>query len=755
MGPPLLDISSPISIRAQWARQHAVYGIQEEWNKLVRLAYGRRPDDERSDLPELMDGDTLDEAPLKTIPKDGKNEAAAGDPLAINVGIVGAGAAGLFSALVLEHLNTAQSSVKFTYDILEADTTNRSGGRLYTHNFSQQPHDYFDVGAMRFPKHAVMDRVFSLFTDLGMGFGSLDPKGNWANDPPLGTLIPYYLTNIDPTTGVPQEPWRFNNVNSWGSYSSIATETEDPWSFSADKTLQIDHRLLALKMSPGDIMTALLEPIRQQLRDDIKNQTNTGWQTLMSFDRMTMTQFLSSPWPGSLPQPSLPSPMTGNVPLPPYNYDTIQWFETFNGGTNWYDQAFSEIVLESLDFDFPKPGDPAAEWYCILGGAQQLATKMEARVNALSGNPSKVEYSSRVTALVQVEAMKVNVDINGGGSQSKSAHGSGGGGETRSYSCVFNTTPLGCLEHMDTTAVLFNSATRQAVRSLGYGPSCKVAIKFTRPWWIHNLPAATAVKRGGLGHSDLNIRTCVYPSYNIYDADSVSAVLLCTYTWQQDAQRLGSLMGDNDDDDETQLRTLLLDDLVRLHAPSDATPKQLADLHSLVHGSYHSHFAWDWYKDPNAAGAFAFFRPFQFSDMWGKMIIPAGDVVVMGEHASPHHAWVVGALESAVHGIAAWCSMTATHSADHAAAMKAVLDVLTTTNDPDSNSNPYVGLPPYMDLNMELWHGCLGAAVRQGMLEDRQEPLGRLTLNDRAAADKKRAAALLTKLGIEGGFAKS
>ena len=144
-------------------------------------------------------------------------------------------------------------------------------------------------------------------------------------------------------------------------------------------------------------------------------------------------------------------------------------------GTNWYDQAFSEIVLESLDFDFPKPGDPEVKWYCILGGAQQLATKMEAKVNALSGNPNKVEYSSQVTALAQVDAMKVNVDISGGTSNSAS------GGETRSYSCVFNATALGCLEHMDTTAVSFNSATRQAVRSLGYGPSCKVAIKFTRP----------------------------------------------------------------------------------------------------------------------------------------------------------------------------------------------------------------------------------------------------------------------------------
>lgn len=50
---------------------------------------------------------------------------------------------------------------------------------------------------------------------------------------------------------------------------------------------------MALKLSPGTIMTALLEPLRKQLRDDIKNQTNTGWQTLMGFDAMTMTQFLS------------------------------------------------------------------------------------------------------------------------------------------------------------------------------------------------------------------------------------------------------------------------------------------------------------------------------------------------------------------------------------------------------------------------------------------------------------------------------
>jgi len=168
---PLLDINSSVSIRAQWARQHAIYGIKEEWNRLVRLAYGRPPDDRSFlDAPELIKGDELREAPFKPPLKDPKAEH---EPLPVNVGIVGAGAAGLFSALVLEYLNKQQTSVKFTYDILEADKTNRSGGRLYTHNFSSQPHDYYDVGAMRFPDHAVMTRYGLHFVPLRMSSATL------------------------------------------------------------------------------------------------------------------------------------------------------------------------------------------------------------------------------------------------------------------------------------------------------------------------------------------------------------------------------------------------------------------------------------------------------------------------------------------------------------------------------------------------------------------------------------------------------
>ena len=54
-----------------------------------------------------------------------------------------------------------------SYDILEADS--RVGGRIYTHHFSGEKHDYYDVGAMRFPRiPGIMDRTFQLFERTGV-----------------------------------------------------------------------------------------------------------------------------------------------------------------------------------------------------------------------------------------------------------------------------------------------------------------------------------------------------------------------------------------------------------------------------------------------------------------------------------------------------------------------------------------------------------------------------------------------------------
>ena len=51
------------------------------------------------------------------------------------VGIIGAGMAGLYTAMIYESLG-------IDYQIIDADTPERVGGRLFTHHFSDVPGSY-------------------------------------------------------------------------------------------------------------------------------------------------------------------------------------------------------------------------------------------------------------------------------------------------------------------------------------------------------------------------------------------------------------------------------------------------------------------------------------------------------------------------------------------------------------------------------------------------------------------------------------
>lgn len=78
------------------------------------------------------------------------------------IAIIGAGAAGMRVAMMLDYLG-------LPYEIFEA--SNRHGGRCFTHYFTREEdfglkYDYFDVGAMRYPNNRAMKSVFDLFEEL-------------------------------------------------------------------------------------------------------------------------------------------------------------------------------------------------------------------------------------------------------------------------------------------------------------------------------------------------------------------------------------------------------------------------------------------------------------------------------------------------------------------------------------------------------------------------------------------------------------
>lgn len=97
-----------------------------------------------------------------------------------DVGIVGAGMAGLYTGMILDSLN-------IRYHIIEA--SDRIGGRVYTHRFTNDPGDYYDAGAMRFPDNPIMRETFALFKILGI---EKNPNQD-SNQQERGQLIPYYL----------------------------------------------------------------------------------------------------------------------------------------------------------------------------------------------------------------------------------------------------------------------------------------------------------------------------------------------------------------------------------------------------------------------------------------------------------------------------------------------------------------------------------------------------------------------------------
>ncbi|KAH6856062.1 hypothetical protein B0I37DRAFT_67638 [Chaetomium sp. MPI-CAGE-AT-0009] len=496
--------------------------------------------------------------------------------------IVGAGLAGLYIAMILDSLEIPN----LTYDILEANS--RVGGRVYTHHFTNEAHDYYDIGAMRYPDIPTMKRTFDLFKLTGVD----------------AHKIPYYLDGLN-------TPDMFND-------RFFVKDDPDPYHVSESNKGNVPDNVVN---NVKGILDSAFGPYKEELAKDFKE----GYKKLMEVDDFSTREFLKRGGPEGK--------------LTKYDFFSIQWMETQNTSTNLFDQAFSESVMDSFDFDYPEDdaplheGDakPEPKWYCIEGGTGRLIDAMEAKIK------TTVQTSKRV------EAISIDRSSTEDGNMSVKC-----AGETDSrsgYSTVFNTTTLACLDRMDLRTLELHPVQKDAIRSLHYDNSVKVAIKFSRPWWITDCK----ITQGGVASTDRPLRTCVYPSYNCVDDPNKPSVLLASYTWAQDATRMAALTNRASPTGEDELVDLILHDLARLHAgpvKADGTPKiTYAELKKL----YLAHHAYSWSDDPYTGGAFALFAPGQYSKFYTHLTRPAADSKfhMVGEASSAHHAWIVGALDSA------------------------------------------------------------------------------------------------------------
>ena len=188
--------------------------------------------------------------------------------------------------------------------------------------------------------------------------------------------------------------------------------------------------------------------------------------------------------------------------------------------------------------------------------------------------------------------------------------------ETAEYAII--TVPFPVLRHIEVLKP-FTRAKQRAIRQLHYDASAKILFQCRRRFWEQD----DGIFGGGT-ITDLPIRNLYYPDHG---RETGRGVILASYTWSEDAQRWGSLFH---------------------HDRIEQALEDVAQIHPQVVDEFEVGASWMWHDDEFAGGAFALFDPEQQTLLHEQIIAPEGRVHFAGEHASLHHAWIQGAIESAL-----------------------------------------------------------------------------------------------------------
>ncbi|KAG8835722.1 hypothetical protein FRC17_001513 [Serendipita sp. 399] len=337
------------------------------------------------------------------------------------VGIIGAGAAGLYTAMILDSLG-------IKYEILEG--SGRHGGRLYTHRFTKVagPYQYFvseaeslypsytwlqDVGAMRYPDMFSQRRTFDLVRNkLKIG----------------DSLKPVIMSNENcflHFNGIRSTRKGYEQDRLSGRFDTFRVgKTEaNKDGYIPEEFLREGHKALYERA---------IGPLRQYFVDSLFPD---AFRQLMRHDGFSVREYLHQAMQ--------------------YPHSVIRWIETMEWRTGMFDSSLTETVLASLAFDDPRSRNERknVDWFCFDGGSQVLSDAMLAKVG------TKPRFYQRVTVIAEVkedDMQSIALTIDSRGNRFISSNPI----TTRKYSAVHN-----------------------ALRELQYSPSIKFGIQFKSAWW--------------------------------------------------------------------------------------------------------------------------------------------------------------------------------------------------------------------------------------------------------------------------------
>ncbi|KAG8916609.1 hypothetical protein FRC01_002961 [Tulasnella sp. 417] len=493
------------------------------------------------------------------------------------VAILGAGVGGLYAAMILESLG-------IPFDILEA--TGRTGGRLFTYKFyNGDSHDYYLCD--RYPdadKNPSMKRLFMLFNCRQL-------------NPPNGPKLADKLLD-----------YKFNCNDAFRYYNGVRTKISDTTNTFRFQETGVDSKFLRLG-GEKVLEDYVLNDFVDDLLDDLNTGGHKGWDKLMKFDNYSTRGYMTL--------------------VKGIDAVTVDWVETVTYGTGWFDKALAELVLEYIAFSSYLKNP---KYKCIDGGSRVLPDFMTKYIN--EKRPKALQLGKRITEIYyaapgEATSLLTPVRIKVEGENNY-----------REYGHVISTLPLPVLRSLSIDDAGLDVKQTNALRQLQYGPSEKIGVKFKTQWWRTGKQVTGEPLNiiGGQSFSDRVVRTVVYPSFGIPGNPPESTVLIASYSWTEDALRLGAMISAGGAL-KNQVKELVLRDLTRIHNVS----------YEFLLEQYEDHFGWDWTHDPLTQGAFAFFGPGEFSTIYKSLTRSAagGRLHFAGEALSTRHAWVVGALDSA------------------------------------------------------------------------------------------------------------
>ncbi|CAF3325342.1 unnamed protein product [Rotaria sp. Silwood2] len=252
-------------------------------------------------------------------------------------------------------------------------------------------------------------------------------------------------------------------------------------------------------------------------------------------------------------------------------------------------------------------------FYHIKGGNSGFTDALVRSCQAVPDGRCSIHLSTRVTAIEL-----------------------GNGSATVTYGSSFTTLSQNASETFDhvviattaTAASLLDLKPRRrfidtyyALRQLHYDCASKIGLYFTRQWW-RNIGID-----GGFSTSDLPVRTTIYFSFPPAPSP---ATLLASYAWSQDSIVWSTVPEDT-------AIAMALTDVQQLHTN--------INISQYFAGGITKHWCQDQYTQ---GGTFAQYAPYQQTKLKDLLAASVDNVHFTGEHISSAHAWIEGAILSAL-----------------------------------------------------------------------------------------------------------